>query len=216
MILGNNNDGFCMNCGAQLDSDATYCPQCGIKIMMEKNLHSGDALNVLNNFPDTSNPNQLFSVFSIINSFRYKEAYYDNVKIYWFYKERKSPQVSFEDVITNYDNLNSPERITLENFVMECFTQEEANALKEYLVSIEKTSATVIPCNQPFDIRTLVNLTFSSKQEKDIFNLSRRPLFNLPFTVEGRFNIKNADECIRSDDRATVVTRAVTPEMLRK
>lgn len=199
MIHEEQHSLFCDTCGAQIEPDSQYCPQCGMRLVSNKKKEAFTG-------EDESHLPGLFHVYSVVNSFPYQSVYYDNLKISWFMVGREEPQVPFEEVIVNYSKLSFSAKVHPENFIKELFTREEAELLKSYLNSAEKVTATIEACRLPVSEHASGHHDFPPAPGMDFFILSDKENYNLPFRVEGVFNTKMADQRVVADDRTTVVT----------
>ncbi len=197
--------GFCENCGGQVVSGSKFCHQCGIPI----------AEPGIEKPPLSTEKVPLYHVFSTVNNFRFKDIFYDNLKISWFISDRDALPIPPEKAILNYSALGEGARGIPENYLKERFTLAEAEALKVYLTSVQKVDATIEPCRLPIpdsergfgDIPESGGINFIS-----LFNKAR---YDLPFKVMGCFNLNLADERVVSDDRVTQISK-VTTEDLKK
>ena len=194
--------GFCDTCGAQLDADAHFCRQCGTKA-------ASKTQNDTSGKKETFDPakDKLFRVYSTLNNFRYKDIFYDNLLVNWFMAGREVPPVPYEEEIENYSELSTSDRIHPENFVKERFILKEAELLKHYLARIEKIGAVIESCSLPVNATASGYRDFPPPYGIDFLILHTRKYYNLPFKVEGIFNINTADERIEGDDeRITLVS----------
>ncbi len=194
--------GFCNTCGAQLEADAHFCRQCGSKTASKKQEDTSGKNEKLN--PDKD---KLFRVYSTVNNFRYKDIFYDNLIVNWFMVGREVPPVTYEEEIENYSQLKTADRIHPENFVKERFTLKEAELLRHYLDTIEKLGASIESCPLPVSANASGYRDFPPPYGIDFLILHSRKYYNLPFKVEGIFNINAADERVEGDDdRITLVS----------
>lgn len=188
-------------------TEANFCHNCGAKVIVDENIH---------NFPAEPSLPTLFHVYSVVNNFRYKEIYYDRLKINWFYLNRETPQIPFEHAITNYNELSPAARVFPENHLKERFTQEEAQALKKYLMEGLKIRAVVEEYKLPIPDSEKGYRDSPAGPGTDFLPLHTKPNYNLAFKVEGIFNIKMADERIEGDDERPTVISRINPEELEK
>jgi len=210
MVSEEGSSLFCKTCGAQLYADSKYCPQCGMVFIPQSN---GNGLNIsrMGASPDV----RLFQVYTQVNNFSYSGASYDNLKITWFVVNRPKPQVPFDKVIANYCELPPKDRFFPEHYIMERFLEEEAEQLKRYLIDSERYTAYVDECLLPVSSVVRGYSDMPRVPGTDIIQLHKRSSFNLPFKVEGIFNVKMADERVMSDDNITTVTK-IDYDMIRK
>lgn len=208
MSQGEDTAGFCQNCGGQLQEEARFCHQCGAPVTL--------AADVKTRFFDRDgltkrrqavNLPKMYHVFSIVNHFRYKKIFYDKLKINWFMKDREEPSVPLDQAILNYSSLSTAGRVHPENHIKECFTSEEAEALKKYLAEVQKTSAVIEEKVLPISESEKGYRDLPSGPGTDFIALYKKQNYDLPFKVEGIFNVKMADERIVPDERITVISK---------
>ncbi len=191
---------FCETCGAQIFRGSSFCHQCGMKVIFEKEKDIPIEKKDLKEY-------ELYQVHSVVNNFIYRGISYDNLKIIWFVISRKEPIVPFEQAIENYSELPFAARVNPENFIKQCFTLGEAESLKRYLANTQKIEAVIEGC--PLPVKGHVNgyRDIPPPPGTDYIILHKKTSYNLPFKVEGIFNTKVADERILGDDQSiTVVT----------
>ena len=191
---------FCETCGAQIFRGSSFCHQCGMKVIFEKEKDIPIEKTDLEEY-------DLYQVHSVVNNFIYRGIYYNNLKINWFVINRKEPVVPFERAIENYSELPFAARVNPENFIKQCFTLAETESLEQYLASTQKIKAIIVGC--PLPVKGHVNgfRDVPPPPGTDYVILHKKPNYNLSFKVEGIFNTKIADEQIVGDDHSiTVVT----------
>lgn len=215
MSQGEDTAGFCQNCGAQLPEEAHFCPQCGALVTLKPDdktrLFDRDRLVRKR---QTAKLPKIYHVYSIVNNFRYKKIFYDKLKINWFIADRKEPPVPFEQAILNYSSLSTAARARPENHIKECFTSEEAEALKKYLADVQKTSAVIEEKELPINNTEKGRRDLPPGPGTDFIALYKKQNYDLPFKVEGIFNVKMADERIVPDERITVISKI--PDILKE
>jgi len=209
MTLGEGISGVCGGCGAQLLPDSNFCHNCGSKVVPVK------PVSIDRGGGGSEEPPRLYHVFSSVSNFRYQGILYDNLKINWFVVGRKKPQIPFNRAIANYSDLNPAVRVHPENYILERFTQMEADLLHGYLASAQKLDAVIEELELPVSESERAYRGGPPPPGTDFIQLFKKKSYDLPFNVEGIFNIKMADERIVPDERATVVTK-ITPEILKK
>jgi len=195
--------GFCEYCGAQLVEDARFCSQCGMKVGAYDQTSQNDPVKQMGT---NGTEYRLFQVYSIVNSFLYNDVFYDNLKINWFAVDRQAPLVPFENVIFNYIRLNREARVAPGNYINQHFSFEEAEYLKNYLLTKEKMGTVIEPCSLPIPENMKGYRDMPPSLSHDFLILHKRKEYNLSFKVEGIFDIRTADCRIMPDDRITVVT----------
>lgn len=199
---------FCETCGAQLFPNLTFCHQCGMKIEPPKKEEIP---------PKKILPGQgLFKAYSVAANFRYQDNYYDNVKIHWFVTDRKSSPLPYGKAIENYDEIPFLEKVGPESFVNQCFTAQEVELLKHYLISTQKTKVVVEECPLP------VKSTASGYRDTipppgtNFISLHKKSGYNLPFKVDGIFNLKMADERFMGDDHSKTVVSGINVKDIQR
>lgn len=151
----------------------------------------------------------------MVNNFRYKEIFYDNLKISWFISDRKAPPVPFERVILNYAKLTPEARRAPENYILERFTLEEMDLLRQYLMT-QNIRPMTEECKLPVTEKDRGYRDLQNMIGAEYLPLYTRNGYNLPFRTEGFFNVKTADERIEGDDeRPTVISRVNFEEIRR-
>ncbi|MDQ1352110.1 MAG: hypothetical protein QG657_2416 [Acidobacteriota bacterium] len=153
---------------------------------------------------------KLYHVYSMVNNFRYKDIFYENLKINWFVLGREAPQVPFEKVIVNYSELSTAARIHPENHIKEKFTLIEAELLKQFLASSHKIDAVIEERILPVGKDETGYHDLPPSPGVDFIALYKKKPYDLPFNVEGVFNIKMADERVTPDDQITVISKIPT------
>jgi hypothetical protein len=150
---------------------------------------------------------KLYHVYSMVNNFRYKDILYDNLKVNWFVSGRETPQVPFEKVIANYEGLSSTARIHPENHIKEKFTLIEAELLKQFLASSHKIDAVIEEKVLPVGKDETGYHDLPPTPGVDFIALYKKKPYDLPFNIEGIFNIKMADERVIPDEQVTVISK---------
>lgn len=209
------NSGACQDCGAQLLPGARFCHQCGAPIDVPLKEDKQTSLLDKDAILETSEPQEkrlpkLYHVYSIVNNFRYKDIFYDNLKINWFVLGRETPQVPFEKVIVNYSGLSTTARIHPENHIKEKFTLVEAELIKQFLASSQKIDVVIEEKVLPVGKDEIGYHDLPPTPDVDFITLYKKKPYDLPFNVEGVFNIKMADERVVPDDQITVISKIPT------
>jgi hypothetical protein len=200
---------FCETCGAQIFRDSSFCHQCGMKFISQKEIDIPKEKKDLKEFV-------LYQVHSVVNNFIYKNISYDNLKIIWFVINRQEPIVPFEQAIENYSELPFAARVNPENFIKQCFTLAEAASLKQYLDSTQKIKAVIEGC--PLPVKGHVNgyRDVPPPPGTDYVTLHKKSNYNLSFKAEGIFNTKIADERIVGDDQSITVVAGISIKEVQK
>lgn len=206
MTVEEGNVKSCRNCGTILPPDANFCHKCGAKAISGEDADKKPPKKRID-------LERIYHVHSVVSHFPYKDIYYDNLKINWFVTGREKPQIPLEHAIENYSNLSLAARIHPEQYIMERFTGDEVQQLKEYLRTVQKISCAVDEVELPVSDNKRGYHSQPPALGTDYFPLYKKQGYNLPFKVEGIFNIKTADERVVSDDRATVISRIPLEEL---
>jgi hypothetical protein len=151
--------------------------------------------------------NKLFSVHSLARNFLYDGKQYEEVKITWFFLERKDPLTPYAAAIQDYGQLNEKERIFPEDYVREQFGHEEAEALKKYLDRRPDLDTRIEEVELPVSANASGCRRLARGGGNDFFILHREKTYTLPFKVEGYFSVRFTDLKVLGDDRATVVNK---------
>jgi hypothetical protein len=206
MTAEEGSEKTCKNCAAKLQDDANFCHKCGTKVS------AGQA--AVRPLPKRKiDLERIYHVYSVVSNFPYKGIYYDNLKIEWFVTERERPQIPLEHAIDNYSNLSLAARVHPEQYIMERFTGDEVQLLKEYLRTVQKISCAVDEVELPISDNKRGYRSQPPGPGTDFFPLYAKQNYNLSFKVEGIFNVKTADERVMSDDRATVISKVPLDEL---
>jgi len=208
--------GFCQNCENQLLPDSKFCHKCGSPITSKENEIKPSDGEEISKGKEEIKLQELYQCYSIVNNFRYKGIYYDNLKINWFVTERKKPQVPFDQAIIKYSQLSTAARAHSEKYILERFTQMEVELLKGYLNSIQKISAVSEEIELPVSENERGYHAIPASPGTDFIILYKKQSYNLPFKVEGIFNIKTADEKIIGDDKETVISRFLIGDLKKQ
>ena len=198
---------ICQKCGNPLLPDSKFCHKCGSPITSKKNEIKPPGSEERSKGKEELELQPLYNCYSNVNNFRYRGIYYDNLKINWFVTGRKKQQVPFEQAILKYSQLSTAARAHPENYILERFTQMETELLKGYLSSVQKISAVAEEIELPVSANKKGYHAIPASPGTDFIALYKKQSYNLPFNVEGIFNIKMADEKIMGDDKETVISR---------
>jgi hypothetical protein len=200
---------FCETCGAQLFPTSTFCHQCGMKITLKATEPPPEKKT-------EPEKHDLYQIYSMVTNFRYKDLYYDNVKVNWFVTERKMPQIPFEKAIEDYEQLPFIARVNPENYIKQSFTVEEAMLFKKYLSTAQKIRAVVEGFSLPVKGNVRGYRDTPPPPGTDFIILHKKAGYNLPFKVEGIFNLKMADEQIVGDDHSITIVSGINVSDIQK
>ncbi|MCP4153545.1 MAG: zinc ribbon domain-containing protein [bacterium] len=207
------NPMFCTNCGVQLTDGANFCHKCGKQYVPGNDITRVAGLSPVPDENEVTKEIVLCHVYSIVNNFRYKDILYDNVKINWFMMGRGTPQIPFEAAILRYDRLDIATKIHPENYLLERFTREEAQMLKLFLNSAQKTETVIEEIKLPITESEKGYRATPAGRGTDFIQLHKKGKYSLPFKVEGIFNVRIADERIVADDNVTIVSRNISKQL---
>lgn len=192
-------DIFCETCGAQIPADSKFCHQCGMVVMPGTVPTDTQTIDI--------SQGKLFNVFSKMNSFRYKDLLYDNVRVNWFVIDRQLPHIAFEDAVSGYSQLEPMKKVLSEHYIKERFTLAEAEELLHFLTRVEKIETFLEALSLPVDGSKKGYCDVSPVPGSGFIKLHTRISYNLNFKVEGYFNTALAEQQIMPDERVTVITR---------
>ena len=214
----------CRNCGADNMIDSNYCNKCGNKVSeYNTDILTGDNVFNFNNSLDVYSDDinndgdtitiRLFKILSIVNNFKFKDKSYDNVKINWFVIDRKSPVIPYEKVIMLYTRMSGNEKTNITQYIDEKFTLREGRLLEKYIETTPEIKTIFEDIRIPIveNVRSFNNII-------GVMNTSRIALYkkrdyNLPFKVEGIFNITDAEESVSWDSKDTVISKNISKEL---
>jgi hypothetical protein len=216
MAINENNQENCKNCGTPLAPFSNFCSNCGIQIIVKEKVKLKDTKLEIPIPEFVDKITDLYHLSSIVSNFLYKGIYYTNLKINWFMIDRSESPVPFEQVISDYSDLPITERIYPEHFILERFTFDEAQALKNYLVSVQDTDALVDKIVFPVSRTVKGYRDFPAAPGVDYIRLYERKGYDLPFKVEGIYDVNQADKRVVSDDKATVISKKLGQEFRNK
>jgi len=137
---------------------------------------------------------RLFRLTSIVNNFPHRGKTYDGVEIRWFVVYRENPIVSYEKPLNGYlKNQDNLLHISEEN-VRELFTEEEANAFKEYLSKEHREECDI----READLLTEINpWGYGDKtlgHREGFYRLYQEDGYDLPFVVWGYYDVSHAKD----------------------
>ncbi len=127
---------------------------------------------------------KLFRAYSVRENYKNR----DSVIVDWFCHEREKPAVTYEAVISNYNELDDDERIRARKLVDNFLTESEVSELKEYIESGSGFDVRVSENKIPFeDGRKIPNFTEPSSPagEGDYFHLQNKDGYNLSVPISG-------------------------------
>jgi hypothetical protein len=155
----------------------------------------------------------LFSAHSLVNTLKYKDRLYENVRIDWFVKERSIPPFPVETAMLHYDQLSESQRNDAEAYLKGLFTDEETRQLSQHLKEKKNLGVTVEEVTFPIAKMPDTRKSLALNPGTGFYRLYQKEGYNLPFKVEGFYNINTAEEKIMPDDQKTVISRNIKKEV---
>lgn len=150
---------------------------------------------------------KLFTAYSIVPTFKYKDKLYENVRIDWFVSGRNIPLIPVEAAVIDHDLLSESQRNDAENYLKELFTQEEAQQLGRYLKEKKNINVIAEEVNLPVGKIPGRRRSLALNPGTGFYRPYQKESYNLPFQAEGFYNVNVAEEKIMPDDKKTVITR---------
>jgi len=136
----------------------------------------------------------LFRVHSLANNFSYHKKVYDSVEISWFVVHRKTPFVSYVELIKNYGRELNRSHYIFENNIKELFTEEEANALKEYLLTKHRQECVIKSADLILEAYTLGYGDIVPDYGEGFYKLNEEDGYDLPFVAWGFYDTSLAKD----------------------
>jgi len=214
----------CEFCSAINELGAIFCNKCGRNLKSGKDESiTGEGLFTFDNSVRNKNENnfrdgdtitiRLFKIVSVVNGFRYKENLYDNVKINWYIVNRKSPVIAYDKVVVLYSRMSGVERVNIAQYIDEKFTLKEGRMLEKYIENTPDIKTVFEEIRIPIveNVRSFANMIGVMNTSR--IELYKKKNYNLPFKVEGIFNIKDAEESVSWDSKDTVISENIRKEL---
>jgi hypothetical protein len=137
---------------------------------------------------------RLFRLKSVFDHFSHRGKVYDGVEICWFVVYRDTPINSHRKLLNGYlTNPDNSQYISEDN-IYELFTEEEAEAFKEYLLKNHREQCQL----READIRSEVNSWgYGDKilsYREGFYRLDHEGDYNLPFIVWGYYDLSYAKD----------------------
>ncbi len=213
----------CINCGVLNLTSSNFCNNCGsrMNIVNPEELIGEDVFSFdntikidtdINNDGDTLTI-RLFKILSIVNNFKFKDRVYDNVKINWFVVEREKPIIPYEKVIMLYSRMSGIEKTNIAQYIDEKFTLREGRLLEKYIENTPDIKTIFEDIHIPIieNVRSFANIIGAMNTSR--ITLYKKKDYNLPFKVEGIFNITDAEESVSWDSKDTVISKNIRKEL---
>jgi len=217
----NNDKKVCPQCSAENLKNSNYCYQCGYKFnKIKSESFTGEKVFTFDNDIDTNLNNdddtiivRLFQIMSIVNNFQFKGQQYDNVKINWYVVNRKTPVIAYDKVAVHYSRMSGNERLNIAQYIDEKFTLREGRLLEKYIENTSDIKTVFEEIRIPIveNVRSFSNMIGVMNTSK--ISLYKKNKYNLPFKVEGIFNIKDAEESVSWDSQDTVISKNIRKKL---
>jgi hypothetical protein len=137
---------------------------------------------------------KLFRVVSTVNNFPHRGRTYDGVEIHWFVVYRENPIASYEKLINGYlKDRDNPLYISEKN-LQELFTEEEADALKEYLSKKHGEECDIREADLSTEIDPWGYGDKTPAYREGFYRLNQEDGYDLPFVVWGYYDISHAKD----------------------
>ncbi len=149
---------------------------------------------------------KIYRVHSVAREVTYKDKIYDHVPIHWFIIDCSEPPVPMDQAIAEYNTLDPEMRQDLEEYILEQFTLEQAEQLRNFLI-MRNSKATIEEIELPLVDSRKSFKKLDPMEGTGFYPIHKNQEYNLPFKVEGFFNTNSAEEIIQGDDKATVITK---------
>ncbi len=159
---------------------------------------------------------KLFRVISRVNGIEFEKKRYDNVLFNWFVSERSFLPADTSISILNYEELTEPEKKNGRDYLSELFTRLEAESLKSFLDRTIEGTTTIEDVKLPVPDNVTSYASFKIRRGIGFTDLFKRKNYPLEFKVRGLFNINEAEESIRPDERPTIISKTISGEFDRK
>jgi hypothetical protein len=139
---------------------------------------------------------ELYSVTTVVKKFRYRNQDFENVGLWWVANEGGTGSVSrfgvpYADLVKGYDDSS---RGYADSAVDECFTADEAKALKEYLdrENGHEGETVIEPLSLPFESNIAGQSANAIGGGRDCLLVWERDGYPLPFKAEAYFDVTTA------------------------
>ena len=143
---------------------------------------------------------QLYHVFTSVDSFPYGGGDYKNVGINWLVNKRDEEPRCWRDHIIGYDALYNSNRFFTEDFLNKLFTESEKDRFMAYLDQFPGTH-TSSPVKLPLEGSTVIGVgVMAVGGGTDVYRLNKHEDYQLPFEVLGYFDLRHCDPAITEDE----------------
>jgi len=132
----------------------------------------------------------LYTVRSKINIFNGEVFLYDS-EVDWFVSDRKNPVVPYDQAIRDYRRDKENLHRYPEGTIDELFTEEEANAFKNYLQTFHGVSCQITEKKLPIPFNTISCGGIPVGGETQRYYLDEEKEYDLPFKVNGLYKLQH-------------------------
>lgn len=137
---------------------------------------------------------KLFTVKSRASKFSHRERLYDFVEFHWFVVYRETSTFSYDELIESYKKKLDNSYYFSESNISELFTEEEACALKEYLLRTLDYEPIVEEANLLLESYTLPYEDIVLGHQEGFYRLNEQEGYDLPFVVWGYYDVSYAED----------------------
>ena len=152
---------------------------------------------------------KLFTVKSRASKFIHRERVYDFVEFHWFVVYRETSTFSYDELMESYKNKLDNSYYTSEGNISELFTEEEAYALKEYLLRILGHESDIEEANLLLESYTLPYEDIVLGHQEGFYRLNEEEGYDLPFVVWGYYDVSYAEDISWLDYGMKFIERAL-------
>jgi hypothetical protein len=132
---------------------------------------------------------KLYRAWTTVESFPHRGQVYKDVSLMWHVVGRDTPPVPYEELIQNYSSLTDSERLYAEESLLELFTEQDLQALQQYLLLEHDCSLDMeqvaLPSEGLFPYQDQV-----ISRSSDFYMLAMEPEYSLPFQVQGFYHVE--------------------------
>jgi len=144
---------------------------------------------------------KLYRASSTLSKFPHRGLIYDKVQFEWLMDNRKEPLVPYEQAIVNYRKDKDEWHLYPEEYINELFTEDEAKALKDYLLRAENANCEIREQKLPIPFKTMSVSAISAGGDNDFLMLFMDKEYDLPFPVLGYFDVTDKKPSGKYKDR---------------
>lgn len=152
---------------------------------------------------------KLFTVKSRVSKFSHRERIYDFIEFHWFVVYRETSPFSYDELIEDCRKRLDNSYYISENNVNELFTEEEAEALKEYILRTQNQECEIEEANLLLESYTLAYDDIVLGHEEGFYRLDEEEGYDLPFVVWGYYDVGHAEDISWLDYGMKFIERAL-------